>query len=137
MQEDKPPLFDAADTLCDALTVFTGMIETMTVKTGRMAEAAKTGFMNATDAADYLVGKGLPFRECHEIIGKIVLCCVQKGCAIEDLPLEELKKFSDKFGEDIYERITPLACMNAKVSEGSTSEASVRKQIESAGGLSQ
>jgi argininosuccinate lyase len=134
MQEDKEPVFDAAETLAGCLSVFTGMIRTMKIDAGRMAEAARTGFMNATDAADYLAKKGLPFRECHEIIGKIVLSCANKGIAIEDLTLEELRGFSDKFEADIFEKITPLACMNAKVSEGSTSVARVREQLEKAKG---
>jgi argininosuccinate lyase len=134
MQEDKEPVFDAAETLAGCLSVFTGMIRTMKIDAGRMAEAARTGFMNATDAADYLAKKGLPFRECHEIIGKIVLSCLEKGTAIEDLSLAELRGFSDKFDADIYEKITPLACINAKVSEGSTSVTRVREQLEKAKG---
>ncbi|MDR0851316.1 MAG: argininosuccinate lyase [Clostridiales Family XIII bacterium] len=130
MQEDKLPLFDASETLKSALTVFNEMIKTMTVKKEAMAAAAKTGFMNATDAADYLVKKGVPFRECHEIVGKLVLHCLGKGVAIEDLPIEELKTFSDKFDEDVYEKLTPLACMNAKQSEGGTSVLRVVEQIE-------
>ncbi|MDR2610031.1 MAG: argininosuccinate lyase [Clostridiales Family XIII bacterium] len=132
MQEDKEPLFDAADTLAGCLTVFTEMLRTMKVNAAALSSAADKGFMNATDAADYLAKKGLPFRECHEIIGKIVLYCIDKGVSIEDLSLDELQGFSDKFEGDIYEKITPLACMNAKVSEGSTAEASVRAQIEKA-----
>jgi argininosuccinate lyase len=132
MQEDKLPLFDASETFKSSLIIFTEMISTMRVKVGNMEAAAKTGFMNATDAADYLVKKGLPFRECHAIIGKLVLHCIEKKVRIEDLTLGELREFSDKFGEDIYEAITPLACMNAKLSEGSTSEARVKEQIAKA-----
>ncbi len=130
MQEDKPPVFDASDTLKDSLSVFTEMISTMQVKTGNMADAAKYGYMNATDCADYLVGKGLPFRECHEIIGRLVLHCIEKGCAIEDLSIDELKEFSDRFEEDIYEKISVEACIDAKVSEGGTSFARVAEQLE-------
>jgi argininosuccinate lyase len=132
MQEDKEPLFDAIDTLTSCLIVFTGMIKTVKFKEDVLKEKAKTGFMNATDAADYLVGKGLPFRECHEIIGKLVLYCIGKNCAIEDLSLTELKKYSKKFGEDIYDKISPEACVNAKLSAGSTSEKSVLAQIAKA-----
>ncbi len=134
MQEDKPPVFDAADTLKDSLSVFIKMISTMQVKKDNMAEAAKYGYMNATDCADYLVGKGLPFRECHEIIGRLVLHCIEKGCAIEDLTLEELKGFSDRFEDDIYEKISVEACITAKKSEGSTSFESVREQLEKTAG---
>jgi argininosuccinate lyase len=132
MQEDKEPVFDAAETLSGCLTVFTNMIRTMKVNANRMEESAKTGFMNATDAADYLAKKGIPFRECHEIIGRIVLHCIEKGAAIEELSIDELRGFSDKFEDDIYEKITPLACMNAKVSKGSTSTKRVKEQIAEA-----
>lgn len=130
MQEDKPPVFDAGDTLKDSLNIFTEMIATMKVNRDSMASAAKYGYMNATDAADYLVAKGIPFRECHEIIGSLVLHCINKGCAIEDLPIDEMREFSDKFDEDIYDKISVEACINAKKSQGSTSFQSVDKQLE-------
>jgi argininosuccinate lyase len=129
MQEDKLPLFDAADTLKSCLSVFCGMLKTVTVRTERMETAAKTGFMNATDAADYLAAKGVPFRECHEIIGKLVLHCIAKNASIEDISLAELRTFSERFEADIYEKLTPLACMNAKLSEGSTAATRVKEQI--------
>ena len=132
MQEDKPPVFDASDTLKDSVNIFTEMIATMKVNTDVMADAAKYGYMNATDCADYLVGKGIPFRQCHEIIGNLVLHCIEKGCAIEDLSLEELREFSDKFDADIYDKISVRACIEAKKSAGSTSFASVKTQIEKA-----
>lgn len=130
MQEDKLPVFDAGDTLKNSLNIFREMISTMNVKTDNMASAAKHGYMNATDAADYLVLKGIPFRDCHEIIGSLVLYCIEKGCAIEDLSLAELKKFSPEFNDDIYEKINVKACIEAKKSEGSTSFASVKKQLD-------
>ena len=86
--------------------------------------------MNATDAADYLVSKGIPFRDCHEIIGKIVLYCIEKGIAIEDMSMEEFKSFSPKFEDDIYEKIDIRNCIKAKKSKGSTSFESVKKQLE-------
>ena len=132
MQEDKPPVFDASDTLKDSVNIFTEMIATMKVNTDVMADAAKYGYMNATDCADYLVGKGIPFRQCHEIIGNLVLHCIEKGCAIEDLSLEELREFSDKFDADIYDKISVRACIEAKKSAGSTSFASVKTQIDNA-----
>lgn len=95
-----------------------------------MAYSAKSGFMNATDAADYLVGKGIPFRECHEIIGRMVLYGIEHGKAIEELSLEELKNFSEAFDTDIYDKISPLACICNKKSEGSTSPESIEKQIK-------
>ena len=129
MQEDKLPVFDAADTLADSLGIFTEMMATIKVNGQVMEKAAKSGFMNATDAADYLVTKGIPFRDCHEIIGRIVLHCVQAGKAIEELTLAELKEFSPAFEEDIYEKIDIRACIAAKKSQGSTSPESVRQQI--------
>ena len=106
------------------------MLDTLKFNIGRMALSARSGYMNATDCADYLVGKGLPFRECHAVIGKLVLDCIGKGCAIEDLRIRELKQYSPLFGEDIYEKITPEACIASKSSEGSTSYESVEKQLE-------
>ena len=129
MQEDKPPVFDAVDTLKASIGIFTEMISTITFNKDTMRAAVKNGFMNATDAADYLVRKGIPFRDCHEIIGRIVLHCVNNNTAIEDIPLETLREFSDKFDEDIYENITAEACVNAKKSKGSTSFTSVREQL--------
>ena len=133
MQEDKEPVFDAFDTLNDCLKVFTGMLDTLKFKTENMARSAKTGYMNATDCADYLVKKGLPFRECHAVIGKLVLDCIEKGCAIEDLSIGELKQYSPLFEEDLYEKISPEACIASKISEGSTSFESVKKQLEKIG----
>lgn len=130
MQEDKLPVFDAGDTIKASISIFTQMVSTLNVRTEVMEKAAKTGFMNATDAADYLVSKGLAFRDCHEIIGKIVLHCVNEKKAIEDLTLDELKTFSTSFEEDIYDKINIRACISAKLSQGSTSFNSVRAQIE-------
>lgn len=129
LQEDKPPVFDAGDNLKDSLSIFTEMISTMHVREASMEKAAKYGYMNATDAADYLVKKGIPFRDCHEIIGNIVLYCIERGKAIEELSLEELKGFSDKFDKDIYDAIDIRSCIAAKKSEGSTSFESVEKQL--------
>ena len=129
MQEDKPPVFDATDTLKQSLQIFSEMIGTMTVKKENMASAAKTGFLNATDAADYLVLKGLPFRDCHEVIGKLVLHCIREGKALEELSLPELQQFSPLFQEDVYEKLTMENCINNKRSAGSTSFDSVEKQI--------
>ncbi|HHW58323.1 MAG TPA: argininosuccinate lyase [Clostridia bacterium] len=105
MQEDKEALFDGIDTLKMSLKVFTEMIKTIKVKTDNMERAAKYGYMNATDFADYLVQKGIPFRTAHEIAGKVVLYAIERNLAIEDLPLNELKKFSDVIDEDVYEAI--------------------------------
>ena len=133
MQEDKEAIFDAVDTVKLCLPVFSDMIETMTVKKENMRKGASGGYTNATDAADYLVSKGVPFRECHAIIGEIVLYCISHGKAIEELSLEQLQDFSPEFGPDIYENIDLRACVKAKKSEGSTSFESVEKMIRSAG----
>jgi len=105
MQEDKEALFDGIDTLEMSLKVFIEMIKTIKVKTDKMEKAAKYGYMNATDFADYLVQKGIPFRTAHEIAGKVVLYALERNLAIEDLSLEELKKFSDVIEKDVYEAI--------------------------------
>ena len=130
MQEDKLPIFDAGDTIKNSINIFIKMIATIKVNATIMEKAAKTGFMNATDAADYLVSKGLAFRDCHEIIGKIVLYCVNAGKTIEDLTLSEFKEFSPLFEEDIYEKIDIRACIKAKKSKGSTSFESVAEQLK-------
>lgn len=132
MQEDKPPVFDTVETLKDSLSIFTDMIATSKFRCEVMEQAAKKGFMNATDAADYLVSKGLPFRDCHEIIGKLVLYCVNHQAAIEDLPLSKLKEFSPLFEEDVHEKIDIRACISAKKSMGSTSFESVAAMIRKA-----
>lgn len=129
MQEDKEPVFDAHDTLLHCLKMMEGMLSTMTVNVDRMAQSAKSGFMNATDAADYLVSKGIPFRDCHEIIGKMVLYCIENNKSLEELSMPELKSFSPAFDDDIYDHIDIKACIKAKKSEGSTSYASVEKQL--------
>jgi len=130
LQEDKEPVFDSADTLKASLGIFTEMISTMKVREEKMAEAAKYGYMNATDAADYLVSKGIPFRDCHEIIGRMVLYAINNGKALDELTMEEFKSFSEAFGEDIYDNIAVEACIDAKKSAGSTSKASVAEQIK-------
>lgn len=129
LQEDKIPVFDAIDTLKASVSIFTEMILTMKVRKENMEKAAKYGYMNATDAADYLVSKGIPFRDCHEIIGKIVLYCIEKGIAIEEMTMDEFKSFSDKFEKDIYDKISIRSCIKAKKSKGSTSFESVECQI--------
>lgn len=129
MQEDKLPVFDAGDTLKQSIQIFSEMLATLTVQEEKMEAAAKTGFLNATDAADYLVSKGLPFRDCHEVIGKLVLYCIGEDKAIEDLTLNQLQGFSPLFENDVYDKLTLVSCINNKRSAGSTSFESVKKQI--------
>ena len=129
MQEDKECTFDAVDTVKMCLKVFTPMLATMTVLTDRMKKAAQTGFINATDMADYLVRKGLPFRSAYKISGQIVAHCIEKNCVLETLPLEEYQSFSDLFASDIYESIDLNVCVQKRISEGGTSLVSVEKQL--------
>jgi argininosuccinate lyase len=132
MQEDKPPLFDTVENLSDSLKIFEAMISTMKVKSENMKKATKDGFMNATDVADYLVKKGVAFRTAHEIVGKMVLYCINNGKAIEELDLDEFKSFSSVFTEDILETVKIENCMNSKLSQGSTSKENVIIMIENA-----
>ena len=118
MQEDKEMAFDAMDTVNGCIQLFDGMLETMTFRKDVMEKSARHGFTNATDAADYLVGKGVPFRDAHGIIGRVVLYCIDKGIAIDDMSLEELKEFSDVFEEDIYDAISMYTCVNKRLTTG-------------------
>ena len=130
MQEDKPPVFDAYDTLSACINIFSDMLDTLTIKSDNMEKAASKGFTNATDAADYLVSKGVPFRECHAIIGELVLYCINHGKSIEELSLDQLRDFAPEFDNDVYERIDIRSCIKAKKSEGSTSFESVDKMLK-------
>jgi argininosuccinate lyase len=129
MQEDKPPLFDTVENVSICLEIFGEMIKTMKIKKENMKKATKEGFMNATDVADYLVKKGLAFRSAHEVVGKMVLYCVQYNKTIEDLRLEEFKDFSSVFTEDILEAIKIENCIASKKSQGSPKEQNVEKMI--------
>ena len=129
MQEDKEGVFDAVDTVKMCLQVFTGMIATMKANTANMKLAAQKGFINATDLADYLVKKGMPFRSAYKISGQLVAYCIQNNTVLEDLPLETYKEYSDLFDTDLYADIDLVTCVEKRISEGGTSTASVRKQI--------
>lgn len=130
MQEDKEAIFDSVDTLKACLTVFRPMIETMQVLEGNMREAASRGFINATDCADYLVRKGIPFRTAYKITGQLVAECIERGLTLETLPLADYKKYADAFEEDLYEEIRLETCAAKRISEGGTSEASIQAQIK-------
>lgn len=129
MQEDKEAVFDAVDTVKMCLKVFAPMVETMASKPENMKKAAQGGFINATDLADYLVRKGLPFRSAYKISGQIVAQCIQEGFVLETLPLEKYKSHSELFEEDLYQEIDLLTCVQKRISEGGTSLASVEAQI--------
>ena len=128
MQEDKEGVFDACDTVSICLPVMTGMIETMTAKPEAMKKAAQRGFINATDLADYLVRKGLPFRSAYKISGAIVGDCVKSGAVLEELPLETYQQYSDLFDSDVYEAIDLTACVEKRTSAGGP--AKVQEQID-------
>ena len=130
MQEDKEAIFDACDTVIMCLQVFTGMIATLTANTANMKLAAQKGFINATDLADYLVKKDLPFRSAYKISGQLVALCIQQNTVLEELPLEVYKGFSELFEKDLYEAIDLMTCVQKRISEGGTSVASVEKQIK-------
>ena len=129
MQEDKESVFDACDTVKQCVPVFTGMIATMTVREEQMMKAAQGGFINATDLADYLVRKGLPFRSAYKISGQIVAACIADDKVLETLPLEVYRQYSDLFEEDLYTHIDLKTCAETRISEGGTSVASVDAQI--------
>ena len=130
MQEDKEMAFDAMDIVADCITLFTGMIQTMKFRKDRMAKSAMNGFTNATDAADYLVGKGVPFRDAHGIIGRLVLYCIEKDTSIDALSLEELRSISDKFDEDIYDAISLKTCVEKRLTIGAPGEKMMKQVIE-------
>lgn len=129
MQEDKETAFDAIDTVKDCLALFTGMLQTMKFKKERMAASAMNGFTNATDAADYLVNKGVPFRDAHGIIGRLVLYCIEKDTSIDALSLEELKAISDKFEADIYDAVSLETCVNKRLTVGAPGPEAMKKVI--------
>lgn len=129
LQEDKESLFAAVETLKVSLQLFSEMLETMEVNKERMKEAAGQSFLNATDAADYLVRKGLPFRQAHEVVGKLVKTCLDRSIALEELSLEEFQGVSHLFDEQIYEALQIANCIENKTSEGGTSTKSVKDQM--------
>lgn len=129
MQEDKEAVFDGLDTASLSLKTFCGMIKTMKVKKENMRKGADLGFTNATDVADYLVKKGMPFRNAHGVVGEIVLECINKNKMIEELTLDELKEFSPIFEEDIYHAIDLITCVEERKVMGGPSTESVKYQI--------
>ena len=130
MQEDKEFVFDAIDTTKGCLALFTGMLKTMKFNRARMEESAKHGFTNATDAADYLVNHGVPFRDAHGIVGQLVLYCIDKGIALDDMSLEEFKAISPVFEEDIYDAISMKTCVEMRNTIGAPGRAAMEKVIQ-------
>ena len=129
MQEDKEAAFDAMDTAKNCLRVFAPMVRTMRVRTERLRAAAGEGFINATDAADYLVRRGIPFRDAYTAVGKLVAACVEAGTTLENLPLSTLQSIHPAFGPDVYDAISLDACVNGRKVPGGPAEESVRAQI--------
>ncbi|MCB4204746.1 argininosuccinate lyase [Deferribacterales bacterium Es71-Z0220] len=130
MQEDKEPVFDTVDTLKASLKIFSPMIEKMKLNKSKMYSSAKLGFSTATDLADYLVRRGLPFRDAHHVVGRAVAYCLDKGVDLSDLTIEELKGFSELIKDDIYDYITLEASVNSRKATGGTAKVSVEHQIK-------
>ena len=132
MQEDKEPIFDAVDTVKLCMPVFCDMIATMKVKKERMLQGAKGGFTNATDLADYLVKKGLPFREAHAVVGRMVFYAIAQEKNLDDFSMAEMREFSDMIEEDIYEAISMQTCVNDRKVAGGPAKETVEKAIAQA-----
>ena len=130
MQEDKEAVFDAVDTVKMCLPVFTGMIATMRVLPQNMRKAAGGGFINATDCADYLAKKGMPFRDAYTTVGNLVYYCTENGKLLEELSLEELRNISPLFGEDVYEALSLETCMGQRRSYGGPAVEETARQLE-------
>ncbi len=128
MQEDKEVAFDALDTTSKCISIFTKMLYTLKFNKDVLAVSAMKGYTNATDAADYLVKKGMPFRDAHSVIGRLVLLCLDKNCAIEDLNISELKELSELFDEDVYDAISLKTCVERRMTKGAPGE--IKKAIE-------
>lgn len=130
MQEDKEGAFDAIDTVKSSLALFTGMLKTLRFNKARMEDSAKHGFTNATDVADYLVGKGVPFRDAHSIVGRLVLMCIERGVPLDDLPLEDYRQLSPAFDEDIYSAISLDTCVNKRLTIGAPGCQAMQQAID-------
>jgi argininosuccinate lyase len=128
MQEDKEVAFDAMDTVTKCISIFTKMLYTLKFNNDVLEESAMKGYTNATDAADYLVKKGMPFRDAHSVIGRLVLLCLDKKCAIEDLSIAELKELSELFDDDVYDAISLKTCVERRMTKGAPGE--IKKAIE-------
>jgi argininosuccinate lyase len=132
LQEDKEGLFDAVDTTQATLAALTALLPGIRFRADRMRAAAAGAYLNATDAADYLAAKGLPFRQAHEVVGRLVRHCLDRGCAIQALTLEELRGFSPLFDRDVFDYLTLEACVARRASPGGTGPAAVRRALQDA-----
>jgi argininosuccinate lyase len=129
MQEDKEPAFDAIDTLANSLRAVTGMLATMRINADTMRAGAMGGFMAATDLADYLVGKGMPFRQAHEVVGRLVLACEREGRTLQDLTAEEFAAHAGEFGADVLDAVDIDKVVARRTTSGGTGHEAVRAQI--------
>jgi len=132
MQEDKEPVFDAVDTVSSSLSIMTELLGNLTFNTKNMAEATQSGCMTATDLADYLVLKNVPFREAHGIVGRVVVFCLEKGCELESLSVDELAEFSEVIDKDVFEVLSVEGSINSRISSGGTSFQRVKEAIDEA-----
>ncbi len=130
MQEDKELSFDAMDTASACIRLFTGMLSTTTFNKERMADSCRGGFTNATDLADYLVGKGVPFRDAHGIVGRVVIECSERGIAIDDLKLDELKKYSELIDADVFEAIDLKNCVDRRNTDGAPGREAMERLLQ-------
>jgi argininosuccinate lyase len=133
LQEDKEPLFDTVDTVKGCLTVLEAMLPRLVFREQRLNEAARGGFTLATDVADYLVEKGTPFRKAHEVVGAIVRWCLTENKGLEDLTLEEWRRFSPAFAEDILPRLTLESAVDRRRSYGGTARSEVQRRLKAIG----
>lgn len=132
MQEDKEPFFDARDTLIKSLPIFTAMLRTMTFREDVMEKGAAGGFTNATDCADYLTKKGVPFRDAHHVVGELVNYCIKADAALMDLSLEELKSFHPAFEQDVFAAMSLKTCVEGRNIPGGPAPSAVQASIEEA-----
>ncbi len=132
LQEDKEPVFDAADTVSSSLSIMAELLDNLTFNTENMIKATQTGFMTATDLADYLVLKNVPFREAHGIVGRLVAYCLEKGCELEDLTVDELIQFSEAIDRDVFEVLSVEGSVNSRISTGGTGLLKVKEAVDEA-----
>jgi argininosuccinate lyase len=132
LQEDKEPVFDAADTVTASVAIMAELLENLKFRTETMEQATRTGFITATDLADYLVLKDVPFREAHGIVGRAVAYCLDKGCELDELSVKEMKQFSPVIEKDVFEVLTVDGSVNSRISTGGTGLARVEEALEKA-----
>jgi len=130
LQEDKEPVFDTVDTVSACLAITAELMANLAFNTGRMEEATRTGFMTATDLADYLVLKNVPFREAHGIVGRVVAFCIEQGCELVDLSMADMVRFSPVIGEDVFEVLTVSGSVNSRISAGGTATQRVEEALD-------